>query len=50
MDYSTLKNFGCLAYNLVDNKKKNKLEYKFKKCIFIGFTKRVKGFRLWVPR
>ena len=33
---------------MVDSQKRNKLEYKFKKCIFIRFTKRVKGFRLWV--
>ena len=27
----------------------SKLESKSKKCIFIGFTKGVKGFRLWDP-
>ena len=39
--------FDCPAYSLVDSQKKNKLESKSKKCIFIGFTKGVKGFRLW---
>jgi len=34
-------------YNLVDSQKRNKLESKSKKCIFIGFTIRVKIFRLW---
>ena len=47
MDYSTLQIFGCPAYSLVDSQKKNKLKSKFKKCMFIRFTKRVKGFRLW---
>ena len=49
MDYSTLRIFGCQAYSLVDSQKRNKLESKSKKCIFIGFTKGVKGFRLWDP-
>ena len=47
VDYLTLWIFGCLAYSLVDSQKRNKLESKSKKCMFIGFTKRVKGFRLW---
>jgi len=34
---------------LVDSQKKNKLESKSKKCIFIGFTKVVENFRLWDP-
>jgi len=46
VDYSTLQIFSCSMYSLVDSKK-NKLKFKSKKCIFIGFTKRVKGFRLW---
>jgi len=41
--------FDCPAYSLVDSQKRNKLESKSKKCIFIGFTKRVKNFRLWDP-
>ena len=49
MDYSTLQIFGCPAYSLLDSQKRNKLESKSKKCIFIGLTKRVKGFRLWGP-
>jgi len=31
------------------SQKRNKLESKSKKCIFIGLTKRVKSFKLWVP-
>jgi len=47
VDFSTLRIFGCSAYSLVDSQKRNKLESKFKKCIFIEFTKGVKSFRLW---
>ena len=47
MDYSTLQIFGCPAYSLVDSQKRNKLESKSKKYIFIGFTKGIKDFRLW---
>jgi len=49
VDYSTLWIFGCPTYSLVDSQKSNKLESKSKKCIFIEFTKGVKGFRLWDP-
>jgi len=50
VDYSTLRIFGCPMYSLVDSQKRNKLESKSKKCIFIGFTKGVKGLRLWDPK
>ena len=49
MDYSALQIFGCPTYSLVNSQKKDKLEFKSKKYIFIGFTKGVKGFRLWDP-
>ena len=44
IDYSTLCMFGCPAYSLVDSHKRNKPESKSKNCVFIGFTRRVKGF------
>jgi len=47
VDYSTLQIFCYLSYSLVDSQKRNKLESKSKKCIVIGFTKEIKGFRLW---
>ena len=47
MDYSILRIFSCLTNSLVDSQKRNKLKSKFK--YFIGFTKRVKDFRLWDP-
>ena len=50
MDYSILQIFSCPAYSLVDSQKRNELESKSKKCIFIGFTKGVKSFRLGIPR
>jgi len=50
VDYSTLRIFGCLTYSLVDSKKRNKIESKSKKCIFIEFTKGIKSFRLWDPK
>ena len=49
MDYSILQIFGCSVYSLVDNQRRNKLESKSKKYIFIEFTKGVKGFRFWDP-
>jgi len=47
VNYSTLQIFGCPVYSLVDSQKRNRLDSKSKKCIFIGFTKGVKSFRLW---
>jgi len=49
VDYSTLRIFSCPMYSLVDSQKWSKLESKSKKCIFIGFTKKVKDLRLWDP-
>ena len=49
MGYSTLQIFGYLVYSLVDCQKRNKLEFKSKKYIFIGFTKGVKSFKFWDP-
>jgi len=47
VDYLILWIFDCSVYCSVNSQKKNKLESKSKKCIFIGFTKGVKDFRLW---
>ena len=47
MDSSTFQIFSYPVYSLVNSQKRNKLESKFKKCIFIGFIKGFKGFRLW---
>lgn len=45
-NYSNLRIFGCPAYAYVNN---GKLEPRAKKCIFLGYTDGVKGFRLWDP-
>ena len=45
-----LTDFGCPVYSLVDSQKRNKLEFKYKKCIFIGFFKRVKGLDFGILR
>ena len=39
-----LRVFGCLAYTHV---KQGKLEPRDKKCLFIGYPTRVKGYKLW---
>lgn len=43
-DYFFLKTFGCPAYCHVNDRK---LEPRSKKCIFLGYADRVKGYRLW---
>jgi hypothetical protein len=40
-DYSNLKTFGCPAYCHVND---GKLEPRAKKCIFLGYVDRVKGY------
>lgn len=43
-NYSGLHIFGCPAYAHVNEAK---LEPRAKKCIFLGYASRVKGYRLW---
>ena len=45
-DYSQLKVFGCTAYAHVDN---GKLEPRAVKCLFLGYSSGVKGYKLWNP-
>lgn len=49
IDLSNLRIFGCPAYMLVAGDERSKLDSKSKKCIFLGFEKGVKGFKLWDP-
>ena len=49
VDYSSLKIFGCPAYVHVQSGKRSKLDSKSRKCVFLGFEKGVKGYRLWDP-
>ena len=48
-DYSNLKIFDCHVYALIPSCQRTKLDSKLKKCIFIGYTKGMKGFWLWDP-
>lgn len=43
-DYSKLKVFGCTAYAHI---KQDKLEPRALRCIFVGYPKGVKRYRLW---
>jgi len=49
VNFSTLRIFGFLTYNLVDSQKKNKLKSKSKRFYFISFTKGTKTYKLWHP-
>ena len=49
VDYSSLKIFGCPAYVRVQSRKRSKLDSKSRKCVFLGFEKGVKGYKLWDP-
>jgi len=44
-----LRIFGCPAYVHVPDKERSKLDPKSRKCIFLGYEKGVKGYRLWDP-
>ena len=49
VDYSFMRIFGCLAYVHISGEDRSKLDPKSKKCIFLGFKKGVKGYKLWDP-
>ncbi|KAM0017627.1 putative RNA-directed DNA polymerase [Helianthus debilis subsp. tardiflorus] len=44
-----LKIFGCIAYGHVPAHKRRKLDDRAEKCIFIGYSKESKGYRLYNP-
>jgi hypothetical protein len=46
---SHLKVFGCDAFVHVPKEKRNKLDKKVVKCIFIGYKDGMKGYKLWDP-
>ncbi|KAL6314826.1 hypothetical protein AAG906_029041 [Vitis piasezkii] len=50
VDYSGLRVFGCLAYVHILNEERSKLDAKSRQCIFLGYQKGVKGFKLWDPK
>ena len=47
VDYSNLRVFGCSAYAHIPKDERTKLEPKSLECLFIGFEKGVKGYKLW---
>uniref|UniRef100_A0A2N9F5E5 CCHC-type domain-containing protein n=1 Tax=Fagus sylvatica TaxID=28930 RepID=A0A2N9F5E5_FAGSY len=49
VDYSFMRIFGCPAYVHISSEDRSKLDPKSKKCIFLGFKKGVKGYKLWDP-
>ena len=50
IDYSSLRVFGCPAYVHIPNEEISKLDAKSRQCIFLGYQKEVKGFKLWDPK
>ncbi|CAM8916933.1 unnamed protein product [Rhodiola kirilowii] len=44
VDYNLLRIFGCCAYAHV---KRDKLEPRALKCVFLGYQEGVKGYKLW---
>ncbi|KAL4347795.1 hypothetical protein GQ457_17G000690 [Hibiscus cannabinus] len=46
-DFSTLKVFGCLTYASILPKPKTKMDPKAVRCVFIGYPKNMKGYRLF---
>jgi hypothetical protein len=48
-DVSHLRVFGYIAYVHVLDEKRSKLNPKFEKCIFIGYSLKQKGYRCFNP-
>ncbi|KAH9671138.1 hypothetical protein KPL70_017236 [Citrus sinensis] len=48
-DYSYLHAFGCPVYVMYNAQERTKLDPKYRRCIFLGYADRVKGYRLWDP-
>ena len=44
-----LKVFGCLAYGHLPAQGRKKLEPRARACVFVGYSNRTKGYRLWDP-
>lgn len=48
-DVAALRVFGCIAYAHVPNAKRKKFDGKGEKCIFVGYSDRTKGYKLFNP-
>ena len=44
-----LKVFGCVAYAHVPDEQRKKLDNKGHKCIFVGYSKDTKAYKLYDP-
>ena len=46
LDVSHFRVFGCEAWAHIHDEKRNALQPKSEKCIFVGYSEDVKGYRL----
>ena len=44
-----LRVFGKIAYSYILDERRKKLDDKFKKCIFVGYSERSKAYKLYNP-
>jgi hypothetical protein len=44
-----LKVFGCVAYTHAPDELRNKLDKKGQKCIFVGYSKETKSYKMYGP-
>lgn len=49
LNLSHLRVFGCIAYALKPESKRNKLDSKSTMCVFVGYSNTTKGYRLVEP-
>ena len=45
-----LRTFGCVAYANVAKDERKKLDFKARRCIFLGYGTETKGYRLYDPK
>jgi hypothetical protein len=41
-----MREFGCIAYAMVEDEKRGKLDVKGTKCLFLGYCEGTKAYRL----
>ena len=46
-DYDSLRVFGCPTHYYV---KKDKLDSRAEKGVFVGFKREIKGYKIWDPK
>ena len=49
LSYEHLRIFGCEAYVKIPNMKRNKLDVKSRRCVFVGYGGDDLGYRVWDP-